>query len=470
LTNALQRARFGALAEILFASHRDRRRKAPGKKEVMNHQVIRSPRRVAISRATILAGVCLAGTSALAQEAVEHYEAVDQSRRARKQAIDRNLYNLKAGPVLMRFDALMGFEFNDNPHLQDDPPEVDFAFHPELDLAALWALNPRNALAFNLGLGYMKYVNNDELDRVVIAPSTELSFDIYARDVAINLHERVSYTQNPISDPTVSGTGNFGGIENTVGTRVDWDLNQVVLSVGYDHYNFISTSDGISEQIAARTGTTARRLDNVQDRSSDMFYGRAAFRVSPAITTGAEAGGGFNDYSSDFFHDNSQFSVGAFVEAQLTKDLSGRLAGGFVRSEFEDNAMSPAPDTVNDFYAELSARHQLSQYMSHQIALGREARAGVATELITMWYARYQNDWAIHQNVTLHTTALYENGRERSGIKERFWRAGGGVGATVPLSRKLNATAAYQCLYKDSDQANRNYWQNLVTLEFRYTF
>src|SRR5688572_20405990 len=112
----------------------------------MNSKTIRSRGR-AMPRAAVLCGICFAGINALGQEAVEQYEVVDESRRARKQAIDRNLYNLKAGPALMRFDALMGFEFNDNPHLLENSPEVDFAFHPQIDVAALWALNPRNAFS-----------------------------------------------------------------------------------------------------------------------------------------------------------------------------------------------------------------------------------------------------------------------------------------------------------------------------------
>ena len=135
-----------------------------------------------IPRTALVCGACLAGLSAFSQEAITEGMEVDRGRRARKQAIDRNLYNLKAGPVLMRFDAMMGFEFNDNPNLLDDPPEVDFAFHPQVDVAALWALNPRNALSLNVGIGYIKYVNADELDHLIIAPTSELSLDIQTGD------------------------------------------------------------------------------------------------------------------------------------------------------------------------------------------------------------------------------------------------------------------------------------------------
>ncbi len=434
---------------------------------MINHRVT-PRRRVSAPRAAIICGLCLAAANVVAQEAINESAAVDRGRRARKEAIDRNLYNVKAGPVLMRFEALMGFEFTDNPHLEDNPNDVDFAFHPEVDIAAVWALNPRNALSLNLGVGYIKYVNNTDLDHVIVAPSSELSFDVYAGDVAINLHERVSYTQNPFSDPTVSGTGDFGGLENTVGTRVDWDLNRLLVSVGYDHYNFISTSSGVSQNL--QRGSTNSFVQDVQDRSAELLYGRVGAKISPAITTGVEAGGSFTDYSGEFFHDNVQFSVGPFAEVLVSRDLTMRAAGGYVRSVFDDSEISSAPDSVNDFYAELSANHQLNQYMDHRLALGREAKSGAEAELVTYWYARYLNNWRFSQHATLHTSLLYENGRERSGVAEKLWRAGGSLGVTVPLSRKLNVTGQYQLIYKNSDQANRDYLQNLVALELHYVF
>jgi hypothetical protein len=441
---------------------------APGNwKEAMNNHRIRSRRCKSVPRAAVVCGVCLAGANVFAQEAINESAAVDQSRHAHKEAIDRNLYNLKAGPVLMRFEALMGFEFNDNPQLVEHPKEVDFAFHPEVDVAALWALNARNSLALNLGIGYIKYVNNTDLDHIIIAPSSEIALDIYSGDVAINLHERVSYTQNPLNDPTVSGTGDFGGIENTVGTRVDWDLNRLVSWIGYDHYNFISTSSGVTQSLQP---TTATRVKDVQDRSSELFYGRVGLKLSPAITTGFEAGGSLTDYESNFFHDNSQFSVGPFVEVQVSQDLKTRAAGGYVRSEFDSNGVTPTPDPVDDFYAELSVDHQLSQYMDHRLSVGREAKSGAEAELVTLWFARYQNNWKFSRLATLHGSMFYENGRERSGVTERLWRAGGTLGMTVPLSRQLNVGAQYQIIYKDSDQANRNYLQNLVSLELHYVF
>jgi hypothetical protein len=425
----------------------------------VNVQALR--RQIPLLGTTLLALDC---THALAQEALGEATQVDRARKARKEAVDRNLYNYKAGPVTMRFDALMGFEFNDNPNLIDKPKEVDFAFHPELDIGAQWPISQFNALSLDLGIGYVKYVNNTDLDHVIIAPNSEIAIDILTGDFTINVHERVSYTQDPVGDPSVSGTGDFGGIDNTVGVRADWDLNKLLITAGYDHVNFFSTGSPLSD---------------VQERSSELFYGRGGIQLGPALRAGLELGGGMTDYARDVFADDTEFTVGPFVEFEVTKQLNLRVSGGYVRYDFDQakgdpsvtNAVVRVPDSVSDFYANVTVEQQLNRFMSHRLSAGREARAGAASELITLWYVRYGNDWSISQYATLHTTLFYENGRERAGfVTDRLSRVGAGFGVTVPLSRKLSSTAAYQLLYKDSDQPNQDYLQNMVTLEFKYTF
>ena len=276
-------------------------------------------------------------------------------------------------------------------------------------------------------------------------------------------------TQNPFSDPTVSGTGDFGGMENTVGARVDWDLNRVVFSLGYDHYNFISTSSGVSQSLQRGPGPIPScRTCRIAPPSWFMAaWVRSSRRRS---TTGVEAGGSFTDYSSEFFHDNLQFSVGPFIEMQVSRDLRARAAGGYVRSDFEEEGISSAPSSVDDFYAQISLDHQLSQYVDHRLALGREATSGAEAELITYWYARYENNWRFSQYATLNTSLLYENGRERSGVAEKLWRAGGSLGVTVPLSRQLSTRVQYHLIYKNSNKANRDYLQNVIGIELHYVF
>lgn len=408
--------------------------------------------------------VALDGTQIFAQEALAESVVVERSRKARKEAIDQNQYRFKAGPVLMRLDAIMGFEFNDNPNLLEDGDDADFAFYPQLELATLWPINKLNALSFNLGVGYRKYIDHTELDQLVITPNSELSVDIYTGDFIINVHERVSYTQNPVQDPSVSGTGDFGGIENTAGVQADWDLNDVLVTAGYDHFNFISTGSPLSD---------------VQERSSEIFFARTGLQLGRGLRAGLEVGGGLTDYKREVFADNTEFTVGPFAELELSPQLRMRLSGGWVRYDFDQpagdlsitNVVPNIPDSVSDFYAGFTVDHQISKFMSHRLSLGREARAGAASELMTLWYARYGNDWSVSKYVTLQGQVFYEDGKDRAGFTtEKFWRVGAGLGLTIPLSRQLSTGGGYQLIYKDSDEQDQGYLQNLVTVEFRYAF
>src|SRR5205823_14204025 len=88
--------------------------------------------------------------------------------------------------------------------------------------------------------GYSVYVQHPKLDQVFLTPGSELSFDIYAGNFWINLHDRVSITDNAYQDPTVSGTGDYEQFQNALGFSALWDLNKIVLKAGYDHVNYIA--------------------------------------------------------------------------------------------------------------------------------------------------------------------------------------------------------------------------------------
>ena len=79
-----------------------------------------------------------------------------------------------------------------------------------------------------MGGGYSAYVQHSELSRYFVTPDSELSFDLYAGDFLINLHDRFSITENTYQDPTVAGTGNYSQLQNTLGVTTLWDLNKIV--------------------------------------------------------------------------------------------------------------------------------------------------------------------------------------------------------------------------------------------------
>ena len=107
-------------------------------------------------------------------------------------------------------------------------------------------------------------------------PDSELSFDIYVRNFRINLFDRFSYTQDPLSQGSVSGFAEYGGLSNAGGFTVDWDLSKLIVSFGYSHVTFISSTP---------------QFDYI-NRSSDLVFARAGFQTSSTTVIGLEATGG----------------------------------------------------------------------------------------------------------------------------------------------------------------------------------
>src|SRR5207244_10611493 len=98
-----------------------------------------------------------------------------------------------------------------------------------------------------------------------------------------------------------------------------WDLNKLLLTVGYDHYNFVSTTS----------------IFDYLDRNAEIVYGSAAFIVTPTITVGPEANAVFTRYDQSVLNDNTDYSAGAFVEAKLTNNLRVRADAGYQWIDFD---------------------------------------------------------------------------------------------------------------------------------------
>ena len=86
---------------------------------------------------------------------------------------------------------------------------------------------------------------------------SQLAFDIFVGDFRINFHDRLSLQQDPMAEIALSNVADYGRFENTVGVSVLWDLNKAVVTLGYDHYNYVSTDsdfdylDRNAEELAA---------------------------------------------------------------------------------------------------------------------------------------------------------------------------------------------------------------------------
>src|SRR5947208_9214721 len=261
-----------------------------------------------------------------AQDAVRPSLAGQQASDAREQDVSRIPYNLLLGPVRFRVGASVTGEYNDNIRYSENNEQDDFIISPALSLDAIWPITQLNTLRLDLGIGYAFYLDHSNYDTngILIAPKSQIAFDIFVGDFRINIHDRMQLQQDPIQEGALSNVVDYGRFENTGGVSVLWDLNKLLFQVGYDHYNFVSTTSAFE----------------YLDRNSDIFQGSAAFIVNPTITVGAEGNAIFTRYDQSVLNDNEDYSVGGFVEVELTNNLKVRAAGGYQWINFDHNFVS----------------------------------------------------------------------------------------------------------------------------------
>ena len=437
-----------------------------------------------IGLALILPLVFAASTTQ-AQDAVRPSLAGEAAAEARRQSLDRIPYNLLLGPVRFRFSATAGFEYNDNINVAEVQTQEDFIFRPQVNLNMLWPITQLNTLRFDIGLGYGFYFDHSEYNTngILLAPSSQLSFDVFVGDFRINFHDRFSLEQDPIGEPGLSNVADYGRFQNTAGVSVLWDLNKAVVTLGYDHYTFIATNDDFE----------------YLDRDADSLTASISVAATSTTGVGLETAYVFNRYDEDLLNDSDTFSIGAFMETQVSSYIKLRLAGGYQTISFDadevvlgpfptgffDNpANIPAGGDVNgnflvfndegeldDFYFNLLISHRINAAITHRLALGHESQLGVNSNYIRLNYIRHTATWNIVNRTLLSTEFFYEDAEDSGGfVDEELHRYGGALTVGYQLTRHVTLGARYQYTQKDSDVAFRDYKQNRVSIDGTYSF
>jgi hypothetical protein len=408
---------------------------------------------------TVLCGLLLCLLpSARAQEAVRPSLAGEAAAESRRQSIEQIPYNLLVGPIRFRFSVTGGVEYNDNINLAETDKQEDVIIRPQFNVAAIWPVTQLNTLTLDLGIGYAFYLDhsNANTNNILISPDSQLAFDIFIQDFRINLHDRFSLQQDPVDEPQLSNVVDYGRFENTAGISVLWDLNKAVLTFAYDHYTYVSTTDEF----------------DYLDRNAEELTFSAYFAVNSTTGAGLETSAVFNYYDQSFLNDSLTYSVGPFVETQVTSYLKLRASAGYQFINF-DGGGGGVSDTsdANDFYANILLSHRLNAAITQTLAAGHEAELGVNSNFVELNYVRHTATWAIIHHVLLASELFYEDGDDSGGIfSEHFQRYGGALTLGYQLTPHITLGARYQYTQKQSDQALRDYKQNRVSLDATYSF
>lgn len=404
--------------------------------------------------------------TAPAQEALRESLAGEKAASEREKALENQPYNLKAGPVSLDFSSSLDVQYNDNVNLAQVGAQQDFIFLPQLNTRVFWPVTDKNALNLNVGLGYAAYVAHPLYDYLVITPDSELSFDLFVRDFKFTFYDRFSYTENPVDNGAVSGVANFGGLNNVAGLNAAWDLNKVILSAGYGHADFLSSTS---------------QFDYL-NRASELFFARAGFLVNRTTLAGVEATGSLNTYDLSFLNNSVGYSAGVFLTWILSPNLQIRPRAGYVNYTFATEGVIGRAGNPSTYYFNLAVDHTVNRFMSQSLEAGREVDLGTFSDFSELLFVRWNTTWKIIKDVSLGTQLFYEHGNYPPIVLlllpgqptylfgDTFDRYGGAISLGYQLTQKLTTTLAYQFTLKDSQTAFWSYRQNALTLGLNYRF
>jgi hypothetical protein len=327
----------------------------------------------------------------------------------------------------------------------------------------LWPVSDQNSINLALGGGYSAYVNNPRLDRAFITPGSELSFDLYVGEFWINLHDRFSITENSYQDPTVVGSGNYSQLQNALGVATAWDLNKVIVRVGYDHVNYDSLTGGNGQNSGGQPGGY-----------SEVFSASAGYALKPGMLLGVELGESLINYTTTTtntpYSNANQWNVGGFYDTPVSEYIHFTGHAGYsVYSPQSSGALTTSSD-FSGIYAQLDIRHRVNQYVEYSLSGGRTISVAFSGGTIDRYFAHWQANWGILRKVTLGTSFSYEHGSQVFAGAETYDQYGPGISLSRPITAKLSSSLGYQLYWRDSNLPGRNYTVSVVSLNLNYVF
>jgi Putative beta-barrel porin 2 len=404
----------------------------------------------------------LAAAPAMAQEALQNSlagEAAASSRSQQFQSSQGREYTFKYGDYQMLLQPSLGVDWNDNVYLSHNNALNDYILEPALHITASYPVSQRDLLYLDVTVGYDRYLLHPALSTFELNASsgTGLSFDLAIKNFTINLHDWLSYVQDSAQSATVANTANYGTFQNTAGLSGTWNLDQVLLSLGYDHQNVFSTSAQYNDL----------------DRAAEMLVARAGFQVHPKVTVGLESTASFTTYDEAVFNNNQAYTIGPYAEFRSGKYLRLSARGGYATYQFQRTSATVQTSNQNTWYAGLNLSDQLRPSMHYSLEGGREEELGDLSDLMEDWYARLNINWKIIKSLDVTTGFFYEHGNQGVGnvagnFTETFDWYGGTLSLQHALTSRITLGLNYRLTLRSSSIADDGYAQNLVGLQITY--
>ncbi len=391
----------------------------------------------------------------MAQEALRHSLAGNAAAEAMRRNLENRPYTVKSGDFRLLLTPSLGLDYNDNINSSEDGLD-DFILKPKLQMQASMPVSQRNLLMLDIGIGYDYYFDHDDYSGLRLHSGSQISFDVFVKDFRFNFHDRFQYDQDSAGTADIANTGERAYFQNTIGLTVDWDLQDLVLTAGYDHLNYISQSS----------------YYDYTTHATEMFLARAGLRVHPELTLGVEGSVAPTRYDENVLNENTSYSGGIYADYRPGKYFTLRPRFGYAIYDFRQTSDYVRAEDTDSWYADITVSHQPTDILSYSLSLGHEMRMGLQSDLVESTYVRPSISWYIFKNVSLQTGLFYEHGQQKAGqltAEDNYDWYGGSINVSHQFHKHLRASLHYRLTFRSADESSREYTQNLVGILLTYT-
>jgi hypothetical protein len=371
-------------------------------------------------------------------------------------------YTYKNGDFRLWATPALDLQCLDNIEISQANREADFIVRPQLGLVTTYPISQQNLLRLDFTVGYNTYLTHDNLDGLYLQSGSGLSFDLYLKEVLINLHDKISYVQDSSQYSAVANTASYGTFQNTAGLSASWDARRMVLSAGYDHLNVQTTSSQFNDT----------------DRATEMLFARAGYVVYSKLTAGLETSASFTTYDQALLNNNQSYSLGAYADFMPDAYFDFQPRAGYVIYQFDQNSRSLQTSDLNSWYADLKVTHAVTDAISYSIDAGHRVGLGVQSDAMETWYVTPSATWNLTKDWSLHTSMSYENGQQGTGstlatpggslVSENYSWFTGTLGVSHPITSRIAFNFNYRLTTRSSSSQGRGYSQNELELQLTY--
>ena len=378
-------------------------------------------------------------------------------------------YNIKIGSIPFNLSAGLDIDYTDNSERSNFRKSSELTLLPRIDIGGSIRLTSFASLSLSLGIGYIKYLNHSENDRLLplaaasLNPEAGLSFNIKIGKFLVNVFDRPQTPQFQADAVTQRNQTQYQQFANVAGVSILWDVNsRTSMTFRYAHSDTISFGSQAS-------GT---------DASAESFLTSLSCKLSDSLGVGLEAGASTTKHKQSFLNDGTTYHAGPYVNLRASDFLQIEASAGYQGGNYESRGSVGDDSSLGNYYANISISNNLNPRLSHSLSFGHESRSGAFSNSTEVNYIQYAASWDVIRIARIGFHASFEDVQESGGLfAQHLHNFTIGLQSAFQLTKHINIVLAY---YFTKREANGNgdllpendldFNENRFSLRLGYTF